>query len=184
MTSEFSKRYTKVAAAFTQRVESVPADAWDNPSPCAGWDARDVVRHLVEWIPPFFSSNAGLELPPGPSADADPAGAWRAVDDALQAALDDRTVASREFEMRGARSSIERAIDMFCTGDILVHTWDLARATGLDETLDPGEVHRLLEGMEPIDEMLRQSGQYGPRVAVPAGADEQTRLIAFVGRQP
>ncbi|MCU1380301.1 MAG: hypothetical protein JWN29_3284 [Acidimicrobiales bacterium] len=38
--------------------------------------------------------------------------------------------------------------------------------------------------MEPMDEVLRQSGHYGPRVEVPADADEQTRLIAFIGRQP
>ena len=34
------------------------------------------------------------------------------------------------------------------------------------------------------DEMMRQSGHYGPKVAVPDGADEQTRLIGFLGRQP
>jgi uncharacterized protein (TIGR03086 family) len=73
---------------------------------------------------------------------------------------------------------------MFVLGDVLVHTWDLARATGLDETLDADEVHGMLVGMEPLDEMLRQSGQYGPRVDVPADADEQTRLIAFTGRHP
>jgi hypothetical protein len=38
--------------------------------------------------------------------------------------------------------------------------------------------------MEPLDEVLRQSGQYGARVTVPDDADEQTRLIAFTGRQP
>jgi hypothetical protein len=32
--------------------------------------------------------------------------------------------------------------------------------------------------------MLRSSGQYGPRVEVPDDADEQTKLIAFMGRQP
>jgi len=42
----------------------------------------------------------------------------------------------------------------------------------------------MLVGMEPIDEVLRQSGQFGPRVAVPDDADEQTKLIAFIGRQP
>jgi uncharacterized protein (TIGR03086 family) len=73
---------------------------------------------------------------------------------------------------------------MFCTGDVLVHTWDLARATGLDERLDPDEVHRMYEGMEPMDEVLRQSGQFGPRVRVPDDADEQTKLIAFTGRRP
>jgi uncharacterized protein (TIGR03086 family) len=73
---------------------------------------------------------------------------------------------------------------MFCIGDVLVHTWDLARATGQDETLDPDEVHGLYEGMLPIDDVLRQSGQYGARVEVPDDADEQTKLIAFTGRQP
>jgi uncharacterized protein (TIGR03086 family) len=80
--------------------------------------------------------------------------------------------------------TVEAAVDMICTNDVFLHTWDLARATGLDETLDPDEVHMMLEGMEPMDELLRTSGHYGPRVEVPADADEQTRLIAFIGRRP
>lgn len=182
--SEISKRYQKVSEQFSERVGAVPAEAWDNPAPPEGWAARDVVRHLVEWVPGFFSSYAGLELPTGPSVDDDPVAAWKVLDDALQAALDDPDVAAREFEMRGNTYRIDEAIDMFCTGDIVVHTWDLARATGLDETLDPDEVHALFVGMEPMDEMLRQSGQYGPRVEVPDDADEQTKLIAFTGRRP
>jgi hypothetical protein len=42
----------------------------------------------------------------------------------------------------------------------------------------------MLEGMQSIDEMLRASGQYGPKVATPDDADEQTKLIAFTGRNP
>ena len=86
--------------------------------------------------------------------------------------------------MRFGRVRVDQSIDQFCLGDVLVHTWDLARAVGLDESLDATEVHRMFEGMEPMDEMLRQSGQFGPRVDVPADADEQTKLIAFTGRQP
>ena len=100
-------------------------------------------------------------------------------------ALDDPAVAAREFDSRAGHFTVEEAIDTFCTGDVLVHTWDLARATGLDETLDPDEVHRQLVAMESFDDsVLRSSGHYGPRVAVAADADEQTRLIAFTGRQP
>ena len=76
------------------------------------------------------------------------------------------------------------AVDRICTYDVLVHTWDLARATGLDETLDPEEVHRYVSGMEEADVAMRQSGHYGPRVPVPDDADQQTRLIAFTGRRP
>ena len=182
--SEVSERYRKVAERFTQRVREVPDRAWDNPAPCEGWVARDVVRHMVEWMPDFFASNAGLDLPQAPTVDDDPVGAWEALSDGLQQALDDPDTAAHEFEMRMGRYTVEDAIATFCIGDVLVHTWDLARATGLDETLDPDEVHRMVEAMEPIDDLLRESGQFGPRVDVPADADEQTRLIAFTGRVP
>jgi uncharacterized protein (TIGR03086 family) len=182
--SEASDRYRSVAAAFTRRVEAVPAGAWDNPAPCEGWVARDVVGHLVEWLPAFFFGTWELDVAPRPSVEEDPAGAWRAVDGALQAGLDDPEVAGRVRDTPMGPSTFEQTIDMICTADVLIHTWDLARATGLDETLDPDEVHRLLEGMAPMDEALRASGQYGPRVEVPADADEQAQLIAFVGRRP
>jgi uncharacterized protein (TIGR03086 family) len=182
--SETAERYRKVAAQFTQRVRSVPEGAWDNPAPCEGWVARDVVGHLVEWLPAFFFGTWGIEVPALPSIDEDPVGAWDIVNNTIQAALDDPKIAEGQRETRMGRSTFEQTIDMICTADILIHTWDLARATGLDETLDADEVHRFVEGMEPMDEMLRLSGQYGPRVEVPAEADEQTRLIAFVGRRP
>jgi uncharacterized protein (TIGR03086 family) len=182
--SEIADRYRKVAAAFTRTAEQVPDGAWDNPAPCEGWVARDVVRHMVEWMPGLLFSDVGVELPQPPSVDEDPVGAWRVVDAAIQAALDDPEVASREFVTRPGRFSVENAVGALCLGDVLVHTWDLARATGLDETLDPDEVHRLYEGMEPMDQVLRESGQFGARVDVPADADEQTKLIAFTGRRP
>jgi uncharacterized protein (TIGR03086 family) len=183
--SEWSDRYRNVAGTFTARVDEVPADRWDSPAPPEGWVARDVVRHLCEWLPGFFSSFAGLELPTTAAVvDTDPPGAWHPLHDALQAALDDPDVSARTFEMQGRTLRIDEAIDQFGTGDILVHTWDLARATGLDERLDPDEVHRAYVGMLPIDELLRSSGHYGPAVPVPDDADEQTKLIAFTGRTP
>jgi uncharacterized protein (TIGR03086 family) len=177
-------RYRKVAGGFSRRVREVPTGAWDNPAPCEGWVARDVVRHLVEWMPGLFFRTAGLDPPVIPSVDDDPAGAWEALDAALLAALEDPEVAATEFDSQAGRHSVEAAIDMFGISDILIHTWDLARATGLDEVLDPDEVHGLLVGMEPMDAVLRESGHFGPRVEVPPEADEQTRLIAFTGRHP
>ena len=70
------------------------------------------------------------------------------------------------------------------TADVFMHRWDLARATGQEETLDPDKSAVMLEGMLPMDEVLRQSGQYGPRVQVPDDADAQTRLLTFIGRTP
>jgi uncharacterized protein (TIGR03086 family) len=176
--------YARVAEPFTRTVHGVPAGAWDRPAPPEGWVARDVVRHLVEWVPSFFATYAELDLGEMPSVDDDPVAAWDALDAVLRAALADREVATGEFDMPAGHYSVETAVDTFCTPDVLVHTWDLARATGQDERLDPDEVHALFVSMEPMDEMLRESGQFGPRVDVPDDADEQSKLIAFTGRQP
>jgi uncharacterized protein (TIGR03086 family) len=174
--TEISDRFRKVADGFTQRARAVPADRWDAPAPCEGWVAHDVVDHMVEWMPSLL----GLEVP----RHDDPVPSWEALRESIQSGLDDPEVAGREMDLPPGRFSFENAVDMFCTGDVLVHTWDLARATGQDETLDADEVHRMFSGMEPYDEAMRASGHYGPRVTVPADADEQTKLIAFIGRQP
>jgi uncharacterized protein (TIGR03086 family) len=182
--SHYTDRFVKIAAAFSARVDAVAANAWDNPAPCEGWRARDVVRHLAEWVPGFFASFAGLSFPTGPSADDDPVGAWNTLRTALVGHLSDRPTAEREIDTPMGRLTIEAAVDMIVTNDVFLHTWDLARATGLDETLDPVEVEQMFVGMEPMDEMLRNSGQYGARFPVADNADTQSKLIAFIGRDP
>jgi len=76
------------------------------------------------------------------------------------------------------------AIDRFYTADVFMHTWDLARGLGKEPNLDEARCAEALAGMEPIDEMLRASGQYGPRVPVPDDASAQDRLMGFIGRDP
>jgi uncharacterized protein (TIGR03086 family) len=182
--SEVSERYRKVAASFTQRVEAVPDEAWDSPSPCEGWTARDVVRHLTDWVPGFFT-RWDLECPSRPSVDRDPLGAWVVVRDFVQGALDDPETAAREAESPMGRTSVERSVGMIVVGDVLIHTWDLSRATGQDETLDPDEVQRLSGMMQMMSsEILRSGGQFGPEVTVPENSEPQTKLLAFSGRQP
>lgn len=182
--TEAADRYRRVADAFGDRVRAVPAGAWGNPSPCAGWTARDVVRHLVEWLPAFFFDTWGLDRPTIPPVDDDPAASWQALDGAIRAALADPAVAGSRRDTPMGPATFSRMIDTICTGDVLVHTWDLARATGQDEVLDPAEVRRMFDGIEDHDEAMRESGHYGPKVTVPDGADDQTRLLAFLGRRP
>ena len=173
------------AGAFTATVEGTAPEAWDLPAPVDGWGARDVVRHLVEWFPAFLDGTAGIALPAGPSVDEDPVGAWRAQTTAVQALLDAPDTADRQHDFPHiGRMSLAQATDMIYTSDVFLHRWDLARATGQDETLDADRCAAMLEGMLPMDEALRQSGQYGPRVLVPDDADVQTKLLAFIGRTP
>jgi uncharacterized protein (TIGR03086 family) len=145
--------------------------------------ARDVVRHLVEWFPAFLHAGAGIRLPDGPSVDDDPVGAWLRHRDAVQALLDDPATTRRMLSNPHTGDvPLPEAVERFYTADVFMHTWDLARATGQDERLDERRCRELYEGMQPYDELLRSSGQYGPRVEVPEDADVQTRLLGFIGR--
>jgi uncharacterized protein (TIGR03086 family) len=184
-TTRPADEHRRIAGEFTATVEGTAAAAWDKPAPPEGWVARDVVRHLVTWFPAFLQGTTGIALPAGPSVDDDPVGAWRSQTDAVQSLLDDPAVAERahDFPHIGTMT-LEQAISMIYTADVFLHRWDLARATGQDEMLDPDRCARMLAGMLPLDEVLRQSGQYGPRVDVPDDADTQTKLLAFIGRTP
>jgi len=174
-----------IASIFTDRVVGVTGAAWNNPTPVEGWVARGVVRHLVEWFPAFLESGTGITLLTGPAVDDDPVAAWIAHSDAVQALLDDPSTTSKVLSNPHiGEVPLDQAIARFYTADVFMHTWDLARATGQDDRLDPERCAGMLEGMLPMDEILRSSGQFGPRVAVPDSADPQTRLIAFIGRDP
>jgi uncharacterized protein (TIGR03086 family) len=178
-----AERHREIAGAFTERV--LAARDWDAPAPVAGWAARDVVRHLVDWLPAFLADGAGLALPRGASVDDDPVDAWRVHAEGVQALLDDPETANAVFaHPKVGEWPLGVAIDRFYTTDVFFHTWDLARATGQDDRLDPDACAELLAGMEPIEELLRSSGQYGPRVLVPDDAGAQARLIGFIGRDP
>ena len=180
--SEPSDRHREVAAGFTARVEG--ATDWDAPAPVPGWRARDVVGHLVEWFPAFLAGGTALSLAKGPSVEDDPVAAWRVHADAVQELLDGPAASTPFAHPMVGEMPLPRAIDQFYVSDVFMHTWDLARATGQDERLDADTCAAMLAGMEPIEEMLRSSGQYGPRVEVPAGANVQTRFLGFIGRDP
>lgn len=181
MSTSEAERHRRVAATLTTRVRAT--SDWDAPSPVAGWCARDVVGHLVTWLPGFLAAG-GVTLPAGPPVDDDPVAAWEHQADAVQALLD-AADAGREFvhPMVGAMP-LAVCVDQLYTSDVFMHTWDLARATGQDDRLDPRECEALLAGMEPMEQVLRASGQYGPRVPVDDDAPIQDRLLGFIGRDP
>jgi uncharacterized protein (TIGR03086 family) len=180
------ENHRRVAGVFTDRVRGVQnTEGWDVPAPVAGWTARDVVGHLVEWFPAFLASGSDVRLPTGPSVADDPVGAWEVQCEAVQAVLDDPSSATRVLTNPNiGEVPIPDAIDRFYTADVFMHTWDLARATGQDDTLDADYSAVLLEGMVPHEDAMRGSGQYGPRVEVPDDASVQDQLLAFIGRDP
>lgn len=183
--SDAAADHRQTAAAFTELVRNADPASWDNQAPVDGWTARDVVAHLVEWFPAFLASGAGITLPAGPEVASDPVGAWTHHTNAVQALLDDPETPSKVLSNPHTGDvPLDQAVANFYTGDVFMHTWDLARATGQPVALDEERCAGMLAGMEPMDEMLRQSGQYGPKVAVPADASAMDQLMGFIGRDP
>lgn len=177
-----AERHRVVAAGFSARARS--ASDWDAPAPVPGWRARDVVAHLVEWFPGFLHTGTGLVLESGPSPEVDPVAAWQVHADGVQRLLDGPEVGTPFRHPMVGEMPLPEAVDRFYTSDVFLHTWDLARATGQDERLDPETCAEMLAGMRPIEALLRSSGQYGPAVPVPDDADVQTQLLGFIGRDP
>jgi uncharacterized protein (TIGR03086 family) len=153
---------------------------WAAATPCTEWDARALVEHVIgfhEWL---------LLRPLGVRANRprdDPAARWRATALALDTALAAEGVLDRATELPGGGESSARRMLPALTTDVLVHTWDLAQAAGLDDTLDAALCRDAYERVRdaPIG---RESGMVGPEVPVAPNADVQTRLIAYYGRDP
>jgi uncharacterized protein (TIGR03086 family) len=184
---ETADLYARCDAAFTARLHAV-GEHWAAPTALPGWDVRTLVHHIVveeRWAPPLL---AGLtikevgDLVEGDQLVPDPlTAATDASKMALAAVLGDgaleRTVHLSFGDMPGAEYARQLAADH------LVHAWDLARALGVDDQLDPDAVHTVLDWFGTTEDLYREIGVIGPRVPIPADADAQTQLLARFGRQ-
>ncbi len=177
--SEISDRYSTVASAFSARVEGV--QDWTSPSPCEGWVARDVVAHVVGVHRGLLAQVAGGE-PVTLEADHDVAGAWSDATSALHTALLDPVTAGSTVTSPFGPMPLEQCVGRLICTDTLVHTWDLARATGQDEQLDADAVSGAFAGLKPMDAMIRMPGVFGAKIEPPAGCDAQTEFLSFLGR--
>jgi uncharacterized protein (TIGR03086 family) len=170
--------YENAAGRFTDRLASVADDQWANPTPNTDWDVRQLVDHVIEiqrQIP------EGLGMSVGDGSDAQEK--WRAVRAAAMEALRRPGVLERTMPGRGGEVPVEMAL-IPRLSDLLIHTWDLARATGSDERIDPDAAAVVLEFLEPNDEILRSTGTFGPKIDPPPGADAGVQLLCFSGRRP
>lgn len=126
----------------------------------------------------------GRTLAPGPAVADDPLGAFTAATDQVQAHLDDPGTAAEECDGAFGRSTFEGAVDRFLCFDLVVHGWDLARATGLDERLDLDDIARVREATADFGDALRSSGAFDAEVTIDDDAAEQDKLLASLGRRP
>lgn len=179
--TEVAERYATVAAGFTQRLQGVEPGRWEQASPCSEWTARDVAAHVVRTHRAVLARLDGTE-PEEVDAGGDLGAQWKAATGALGEALADEDRAATVVGGMFGEQSFESLVGRLVCTDTLVHTWDLARATGQDEHLDPAAVARAGEFLAPLDEAIRRPGGFAPKIEPAEGAGEQTRFLNFCGR--
>jgi uncharacterized protein (TIGR03086 family) len=169
-------------------VEAVPDGALEDPTPCQGWTVRDLANHLLGTSEAMRRIGVGEELDPD-----DPWGtagdhmgeSWRAdLVTRLQGLADAWDSADAfEGEAMGGRMP-RRMVGQMAFAEVLLHGWDLARATG--QAVLPGDavVRAAAEVMAEIGEMGRQQGAFGTLVEVPADAGPLDQVLAQGGRDP
>jgi uncharacterized protein (TIGR03086 family) len=167
---------------LTAVLDAVPPEAWTEPSPCEGWSARDVVRHLVETQRDFLTGH-GVDLGDRPDVDADPAAAWRDHAHRVAAAVADPSVAGTEYDGHFGRTTVGASIERFYLFDMIVHRWDVARVAGLDAPFTDAELDRVEQGADSFGDALHLEGVCRPGVDAPADADRPTRVLARLGRR-
>ncbi len=183
--AELHRRATE---SFAARVAGVGDDQWGLPTPCSDWDVRALVNHLVyenRWTAPLVEGATIAEVGDRFEGDLlgdDPKGAWAAsASEATSAVLVPGAVERTVHLSFGDTPGGEYAMQL--AADLLVHGWDLARATGGDEKLDPELVAAVAAWFEANESHYRRAGAIAARPPVPPGADQQTVLLAAFGRR-
>jgi uncharacterized protein (TIGR03086 family) len=151
---------------------------WMNPSPCPGWDAGAVVDHVIGFHDELLLRPTGTE-PTRPNDD--PTARWALTVPAIDSAMAVASSNDPDEPVMPGDVNLERLLPSL-TAEVLVHTWDLAKAIGVDPDLDPELCEVSLDVARGNDELMRASGSFGAAVTVPSNADVAIQLIAFFGR--
>lgn len=187
--SDLVELFERSVDGFGERVHAVPDDGWHGSTPCTDWDVRTLVNHLVNearWMAPLLAGKTIDEVGDALDGDLlgdDPKAAWGAAAAEAKAAVAEPGAAERTVHLSFGDTQGSDYIAQVL-GDHVIHTWDLARAVGADERLDPELVALVLAGLAPQVEEWRSAGIFGDRVEVADDADAQTRLLALTGRRP
>ncbi|WP_412517797.1 TIGR03086 family protein [Actinomadura madurae] len=182
------EQFVRALDGFEAVLAATPADRWLSPSPCEGWAAVDVAGHVTAGLLVVELRAAGRPLPrEDPDwravAGADPLASWREVRGRMMAALTPEALDRRIGLAIGVEMTMREWLERYPL-ELLVHTWDLAQATGQRVVFDADLVGPALETAERMAPRGREVGMVGPAVAVPDDADGQARLLALFGRSP
>ena len=178
------------AEAAARIVLEIPEVKLDAPTPCAGWDVRALVNHMILWS--ARGEAAARKLPvTGPGEDhdftAEPRWAQRYEEQVRKTAEAWQDPAAWEGGtcVTGGKEGMPAVfIGGILFGECVAHGWDLAVAAGREPAFPSGVVRAAWEQLVPTAEVGREYGAFGAEVPVPEDAPLLDRFIGLSGRDP
>lgn len=182
--SDSLRTYTKALYGFDATVTRAPADSWTNPSPCEGWTAADVVAHNIGMNKMISGFTRGVNARgPAHEIPSDPVGEWRASLQELLAALDTEGALQSVAKTPWGEMPVDRFLG-FAWVDPVIHTWDLAKATGQEPVLDEELAAQGAAQLEKAGDSIRGEHTFGAAVDYGDDVSPADRLAAVAGRNP
>jgi uncharacterized protein (TIGR03086 family) len=179
------KRIEEATAHAGKIVKGVKQDQLSNTTPCAEYDVRDLLNHMIGGLEMLGEAASGGKpaMPEGDQFGDDPAATYDERRAKLVQAVKGEGVFDRNWEMPFG-SLPGQMMAAIAYMEHVTHAWDLAKATGQDTTIPEAMARDVLEIVKPMDQMLRMPGVCGPQVQVPDDAPLTDQLVGFMGRQP
>ena len=191
MADDLTELHGRCGRRFAALVAGVGPQQWHDGTPCSQWDVRTLVHHLLyeqRWVPPLLQ---GLTIEQvgdrfegnllGEDVSAWPELLALAIEQAHAAVAQPGALDRTVHLSYGDASGREYVLQL--TADLAIHAWDLARATGQNDALDPGAVTLLLPWTEANADLLAASGMFGTRIDTGPGTADDARLLGLLGRR-
>lgn len=160
-----------------------------SPTPCTEWSVQALINHNIKVAQMYHSefTRGGPVDPMAVSGPLPPEGAevaFVAGTNRVLAAVKASGALDRILDTRLVGKMPGRNLLMLPVMDLVVHKWDLAKATNQDSHLDSALAEVCYQVLAARIEQARQAGRFGPEVVVPANASIQDKLLGLSGRQP
>ena len=169
-------------------IAGVKAEQFGDPTPCVQWNVQELIVHNVK-----VSQNFHNILTDGEHVNVFEVSDQLSPEDAL-AAFEAST--GQLLQAAGVRANLEKLVDrrgqqftgrqllMGPFSDLLIHKWDLAKATEQDSTLDSAMAEASYGFFLPSIELMRDRGNFDRGRSMPITASSQDKLLALTGREP
>lgn len=181
----------RAAEPMLEIVRNLTPEHADAATPCEAYRVRQLANHLLFWAPSLTAAarKEGLAPPAASDVEVDLAtGDWHASLDAdvrrLAAAWSDPAAWEGDTHFAGPDPAPAALIGGMVATELVLHGWDLARATGQRPNWDDDLLDFVHAELDQTAEQGRKLGAYGPEMAVPRTASTLDRALGLSGRDP